>query len=463
VEPEAKPGSTLDKPAPASRAWLLPLFHRVAAVSLRLYFRVTRAGHDVPRDGPLLLVANHPNSLLDPAAVAYAAQRPVRFIAKSTLFSHPVVGWLVRGAGSIPVYRRQDDPALMERNVQMFSAVHEALRGGSAVGVFPEGISHSGPSLAELRTGAARIALGAAQLAGGAFPIVPVGLVFRRKSAFRSRAHVIVGERIRWNDLAACGETDTNAVRELTSRIDAALRRVTVNLSDWADAPIVELAESVYAAEFGLRPDPIERIARVRTVTEVLGRMRDADEVGWRELHADLKRHARLLRWFRLTPASLRLRPSAGAALGWSLRRIPLALLALSGVWLAGGVLFWIPWRTTAMIAERARQRGEDLVSTARVIGGAVVFSLWIAVLSAAAAIAWGLWLGAIALVLLPLLAVVALIVRERVIGALRDARRFFRIARRSGIMNELRARQRSLAARLDTVWQAEKERARET
>ena len=71
--------------------------------------------------------------------------------------------------------------------------MHDALASGAAVALFPEGISHSEPSLAPLKTGAARIALGAAPRAGGAFPIVPIGLVFRAKEIFRSEAHASVG------------------------------------------------------------------------------------------------------------------------------------------------------------------------------------------------------------------------------------------------------------------------------
>ncbi len=126
--------------------WLLPLLPRVASLATRTYYRLARAGERVPTRGPVLLVANHPNSLLDPALVSVAAERPVRFLAKAPLFTDRLVGWLVRGAGSIPVYRRQDDAAQVGRNEEMFAAVHAALADGAAVGIFPEGLSHSNPS-----------------------------------------------------------------------------------------------------------------------------------------------------------------------------------------------------------------------------------------------------------------------------------------------------------------------------
>src|SRR5688500_1078496 len=206
--------------------WLLPALAGVSAFATKVYYRFAVAGADVPRTGPVLLVANHPNSLLDPAMVAAAARRPVRFLAKSSLFSHPAVGWLVRGAGAIPVYRQQDDPGQMRRNLEMFRAVHTALASGAAVGIFPEGISHNLPAIAPLKTGAARIALGAATLIGAPFPIVPMGLVVRDKGTFRSAALAIIGAPVAWDDIAPLGIDGPEAVRALTARIDAAIREI---------------------------------------------------------------------------------------------------------------------------------------------------------------------------------------------------------------------------------------------
>lgn len=118
--------------------WLLRQFPRLSRAALRTYYRFERAGGDVPEEGPVLLVPNHPNSLLDPAAVCAVAGRPVRFLAKAPLFSDPLVGRILRSCGAIPVHRRRDDPTLMDRNEEAFRAAHAALAGGDAVGIFPE-------------------------------------------------------------------------------------------------------------------------------------------------------------------------------------------------------------------------------------------------------------------------------------------------------------------------------------
>ena len=195
------------------------------------------------------MVANHPNGLLDPALVIAAAGRRMRFLAKSTLFSDLRLGWLVRGGGAIPVYRKMDDPKRPGDNRDAFDAAYRALSEGFAIGVFPEGMSHSEPSLGRLKTGAARMVLGAYQRDGTEAPIYPIGLTFRRKEVFRSEALAVLGDPVEWSDLADRGPEDREAVRELTRRIGVGLRAVTVNLEHWEDVPLVGSVEAIWAAE----------------------------------------------------------------------------------------------------------------------------------------------------------------------------------------------------------------------
>jgi len=51
----------------------------------------------IPASGPVLFVATHPNSMLDPALVGLIAARPVHFFAKAPLFDMPALGALMRG------------------------------------------------------------------------------------------------------------------------------------------------------------------------------------------------------------------------------------------------------------------------------------------------------------------------------------------------------------------------------
>jgi len=134
------------------------------------YARFDIAGVDrIPRHGPALVAANH-RSYFDVAALALVAARigrPVRFLGKKELFDIPVVGWVARALGGIPVDRAgHADRALRQAEA--------ALRAGEVVVVLPQGTIPRGDAFFDPvlhgRTGVARLAA-----ATGA-PVVPVGL-----------------------------------------------------------------------------------------------------------------------------------------------------------------------------------------------------------------------------------------------------------------------------------------------
>lgn len=430
--------------------WLLPLFSPLARLAAGVYYRVEYHGSAIPADGPVLLVANHPNSLLDPTLVVAAAGRPVRFLAKSTLFTDARIGWLVKASGAIPVYRRQDDASQMRRNIDAFDAVFDAMAAGAAVGIFPEGTSHSEPSMVPLRTGAARIALGSAPRIGGAFPIVPVGLVFREKDTFRSDALVLRGTPVEWSDLAAEGDEGVT-VRELTKRIDAALRTVTLNLASWEDLPVVEGAVRIWEAERGEASRAAERVSRVELTTRVLAQVRESGDAPGLTLARDVGRHIARLERLGLRPSDVKADVGTNRGIRWAVRRIH--LLMPLGVILAslGAALFWVPYRATGLIVDRIDLE-VDVRSTWKLLIGIVLYLTWLVVLVSLAGFTFG-WAGALlTLVVVPAVAMIGLLVRERWRSAWSDARRFFLIRSRRDMIAKLRDRQRDLASRLQVL-----------
>ncbi|HEX6401439.1 MAG TPA: lysophospholipid acyltransferase family protein, partial [Actinomycetota bacterium] len=183
----------------------------------------------IPRTGPVLLVANHPGGVVDPALLTATVARPVRFLAMATLWRIWPLRPLLWLAGAIPVHRAQDpagEGGRHARNVEAFAASFEHLRRGGAMGIFPEGQASDEPRLLPIRTGAARIALGAHARGAMGLRIVPVGLIYEDKQRARSRAYVRVGEPIAMDeDLAEHpevppGERDPAAVAALTAEIE---------------------------------------------------------------------------------------------------------------------------------------------------------------------------------------------------------------------------------------------------
>jgi 1-acyl-sn-glycerol-3-phosphate acyltransferase len=437
--------------------WLYPAMPGISSLACRVYYRLTVGGARVAPDGPVLVVANHTNSLMDPPLVVVAAQRNVRFMAKSTLFTHPGISWLVKAVGSVPVYRQQDDRKAVSQNFDSFRDVSTALAEGYAVGIFPEGISHSASRLQPLKTGAARIALGAAHVIGKSFPIVPMGLVFRDRRTFRSAAHVIVGDAFDWSDLATRGPNDKEAVRELTRRIEASMRSVTLNLHDWSDEQLVRCAERVWRAEFDVSTDARDEMARLHAATNALAQLRLGEESRWRPVARALRAHDRMLTRMGLTPRTLKEQVTSDAALRWTLTRIPqFAFVPLAAL---GYVLFWIPRELTTAVAEKlARPEGEDAVPTYRVLAGFLFFGGWFLLLAIAASFVVGAWGGALLFLALPFIAMSTLAAGDSRRLTWDAVKRFFVVRTQRDRVAALRARQQALAGQLRALYEGTSE-----
>ncbi len=401
----------------------------------------------------MLLVANHPNSLLDPIIVLAAARRDVRFLAKAPLFADPKTAWLMRLGAAIPVHRASDDPTKMADNAAMFRAVHQALASGDAVGLFPEGISHAAPAMAPLRTGAARMALGAAALVGGGFPVVPVGLTLRDRDIFRSEARVVIGASVAWEDLALRGAEDVEAVRELTARIAAALAGVTLNLEHWEDEPLVTTAVRVWEAERNVPPDAAARAARLAATTRILAVIRSRRDAEDAETVRAVAQHHRRLTRMRLRPADLVADVGWWRSASWAARRLPFVLPVWLVLGIAGWALFVVPYQLTGIIVGRVRLEA-DTRSTWKFLVGGGLYVVWVIALAIVAGLTWNLWAALSMLVAVPAIGMAGLLVRERWRGAWDDVRRFALLRGRRRLFDMLRAEQRALADRLEGLYQ---------
>ncbi|HYY57152.1 MAG TPA: lysophospholipid acyltransferase family protein, partial [Pyrinomonadaceae bacterium] len=201
------------------------ILRAVLRLALRVFFRrIEVAGLEhIPRREPVIFVLNHPNGLVDPVFILCLAPRRVSFLAKAPLFRMPVIGYLVRALDSLPVYRRQDEGEDPSRNRETFELSRALLKRGGTIAICPEGVSHNEPRLKPLKTGAARIALGAASAGDGlTVRIVPAGLYYTSKTTFRSAALLYFGKPIEVEAVALddAGEPSREEVRSLSKRIE---------------------------------------------------------------------------------------------------------------------------------------------------------------------------------------------------------------------------------------------------
>jgi len=387
-----------------------------------LFYRIERFGEDAP-DGPAVLVANHSNGLLDPSLIVATSRRQPRFLAKSTLFSMPVISWFVRGAGSIPVYRRGDTGADASRNEETFRDVHEALGRGEVVCLFPEGISHSSGRIEPLRTGAARMVLGASR-EGARVAVVPVGLNFDHKAAFRSTVLVAYG-RAFWPDawVDQYARDEAGAVRGLTQQIEEHLRNVVVEVEPTQDADLVKRVEHLYAAARRLPRSTDAVLERRRRIAAGMDALRSRDAQRYALLYEQLRKYERRRARFGLAEGGYLRDVPFAAAVRFAARET-LAALVLGPVALAGALVFAIPYQVVRAFSWVVRAP-LDQVATAKIFASVVFYILWVGLLTT---LAWR-WTGGGAALLtavgLPILGLATLFAIERETAVLEIARTY--------------------------------------
>lgn len=364
------------------------LIVRLVSTAAGIFYRVDGRGPPLP-PGPLLVAANHPNSLLDPVLIFHCSERMPRPLGRAPLFDRLLLGPVLRVLGGIPVYRRQDDPEAMHRNEDMFRDAVAVLHGGGAIQIYPEGKSHSGAHLAEFRTGAARIALQAEDGVGWelGLSIVPVGITYSRKERARTGVAVRFGRAFGCADLEdAYREDPVAAARELTERIEAGIRAQTLNFIHHEDRELVEVAEQLYVRQSRWVPwrarealgARFPRLQRFAAGLELI--RREAPEE-----HAELRRkveryaamNARLGAGEGDVPPRFGLVPVAK----YILVRGTLLLLGLPLA--VAGTLLWAPVLWLAGLVVRVTRPDVEVTATHKLLA-----------LIGAVALAWVFWVG---------------------------------------------------------------------
>jgi 1-acyl-sn-glycerol-3-phosphate acyltransferase len=378
-------------------------------LALRWFYRdIEVVGMErLPEHGPVLLASNHPNALVDALVIGCTLRRPVTLTAKATLLDNPITRALLRVVGVVPLRRASDatrpggdgvvDPS---RNAAAFAAVLDVLTRGGVVLLFPEGKSHSDPTLAPLKTGLARIAMMARdERRLPAIPIIPVGLTFERKWEPRSRVLLRLGTPIRIDNVSP---NAVDAVADLTQRVDIGLRGVTLNFRSSNEAHRVLSTSAVLAEildEFRPlgTPDPplVDSVRVAERIAEVMPRLTEDVSLEQR-VEAFVTRFASfdaLRRKHDVAASDVQMSTSTALGTWFVLREIVLA--GVSGPFaLWGRVNHWLPLRIARSLALKMSRNPDEPAMNTIVAGLVLVLMFYVAQISLVAS--WRGWMVAV-------------------------------------------------------------------
>lgn len=349
-------------------------------VGLRIFFQKIELRHagNIPARGPVLFVANHPNSIMDALLLGAVTKRKVNYLAHAGLFRWKPMAWFLTNCGVIPVHRHSDDPDKMDQNVNAFAACYERLEAGETIGIFPEGTSDMLRKVKKIKTGAARILLETEERNGYdlGVALLPVGLHFFSRSRFRSRVLVNFGEPVPLVKFFTKYADDPIAgVRTLTDEIQARLEALTVNIREDELDRFVREIEFLYRDELkstDASKATIEEFVITQKIAECVQYYQDHQPERVAAMRERITEYRRKLDRLRLRDAVLREGPGKASITRDVLRILSIGVLGLP-LALYGMINNLIPFFISEGFARLYLQERTKIL-TALLIGGGLAF-----------------------------------------------------------------------------------------
>ncbi|WP_296705605.1 1-acyl-sn-glycerol-3-phosphate acyltransferase [Algoriphagus sp.] len=193
---------------------------------LHLYFKKIKVQGktNIPKDRPVILVANHQNALIDPLLLATHTKLNPYFLTRASVFKSPIAAKLLDFIRMLPVYRVRDGFSTIQQNQLIFDKTYEILKENGTVIIFAEGSHSDVRSLRPLSKGFTRMAFGLKEKYPETKPVIlPVGINYSAHKKSGSRVNMIFGNPI---------EVDMTSSQsgKLTKSVEKALHQLVVEI-----------------------------------------------------------------------------------------------------------------------------------------------------------------------------------------------------------------------------------------
>ncbi len=353
-------------------------FSRLVVKVFYSKFEITGQEH-IPKESEqgsgIIFCVNHVNALIDAVVLQASTDKSVRPLARSGLFNNAILKSILELIGAVPIYRRKTDDTDTSKNQDTFEKCYELLAQNETLVIFPEGQSHSDSYVHDIKTGAARMALGALDTNKIAPTVIPVGLTFVRKKMARSEVLVHYGKPI---DLEVADDLDEyEAVRLVTDRVQRGIESVTLNAPSWKDIDLVRKLDGFFTMRHGKRRTATlkQRFASMQRLIEAQSLLREHEPDRVRSLMSKLRLFERLCKVCGINNYHLAIKYKPFFLIAYTLRTLGILLIGFP-IAFYGMLNSYIPYKITSLLTHKF-SKGRDQYDTARVLIGIAAFSLF--------------------------------------------------------------------------------------
>ncbi len=442
------PNQTSNSMSPFRRGFIVAWKQFCHLVTKTFYskFEVTGREH-IPDDQGIIFCVNHVNALIDAVVLQASTTKNVRPLARSGLFKNPVLKPILNMIGAVPIYRRKTEETDTSKNLDTFSKCYELLAQNETLVIFPEGQSHSDSYVHELKTGIARMALGAKETNGVEPVVIPVGLTFVRKRKSRTEVLVLYGAPIDLRIPKRVNEHDANYL--ITDRVKAGIEAVTLNAPSWKDIDLVTRLEGFFAMRHGKRRTSTlkQRFQSIQRIIEAQHLLNEYEPDKVRSLMSKLRLFERLCGVCGINNYHLGIKYRPVLLILYTLRTLGIVLIGFPiAIW--GIINSYIPYKITNWLTHKV-SKDTDQYDTAQVLIGMGLFGVFWGLQSYFVFQSYGLTWVIIYVISLLIGAVIALSLRGEYRRTIENLKVFFLFVRKKDLKTYLETKRHDLEIEL--------------
>ncbi len=357
------------------------LLKLIAKIAVKIFFKKIQftSLSNIPKNSPLIVVSNHPNTFMDAILIATLIDREFYFLTNASVFTNSWVKWFLKKLHTIPVYRKQDVKEGTPDNTKTFEACVQHLKNNGALIIFPEGISEGKRQLQKFKTGTARIALQAEESTNFQLNLIilPVGINYSEPENFRSDVLIIAGKPIYVKDFQESYEYNhQDGVNRLTDSIYLSVQQLVVDTQSDFEDELIQNIQTLFINQFDLNHNSIYGIFTIeKEIQSAIHYFSEQKPYEFYDLTNEIKSYFYALKKYQFDDKTLANTQKLKTIYRNSLLQF-LVLVILSPIFALGWFTNWVPYTLPKLVATKITPYKEYHAGI-KLITGLIVFPIW--------------------------------------------------------------------------------------